>query len=140
MQKYWLPVIRAEIDLRNGQARRAIDDLNLTPTLERATAPELSVASQYPAYLRGEAYLTSSDGARAATEFQKLIDRRGEVLNFPTASLSRLGLAKSLALSSDPAKARQAFQEFFTIWKDADSNLPPLKEARSVYSKLGGLQ
>ncbi len=136
VQKYWLPVIRAEIDLRNGQPRRAIDDLDLTPALERGTAPELSVATEYPVFLRGEAYLTSSDAVRAATEFQKLIDRPGEVMNFPTASLSRLGLAKSLARSSDPAKARQAFQEFFTIWKDADANLPPLKDARSAYATL----
>ena len=140
VQKYWLPVIRAEIHLRNGQARQAIEDLNPTTALEQATAPELSVATLYPIYLRGEAYLASSDAPRAATEFQKLIDRHGLALNFPTASLARLGAAKALARSSDSAKARQEFQSFLTIWKDADGNLPPLKDARSEYAALGASQ
>src|SRR5581483_4044468 len=72
VQKYWLPIIRAEVHLRNGESAQAVEDLNSTSALELATAPELSVATLYPVYLRGEAYLASSDGARAAREFQKL--------------------------------------------------------------------
>lgn len=137
VQRYWLPVIRAEIHLRNRQARQAVEDLNSTSALEQATAPELSVATLYPIYLRGEAYLASSDGARAATEFQKLIDHPELVMNYPTASLARLGEAKSMAQSADSARARLELQEFLTIWKDADAGLPPLEDARSAYAAFG---
>jgi predicted Zn-dependent protease len=76
------------------------------------------------------------DGNRAATEFQKFIDHRGLVRNFPWGALARLGLARAYALQGDTAKARAAYQDFLTLWKDADPDVPILKEAKAEYAKL----
>jgi hypothetical protein len=89
-----------------------------------------------PVYLRGEAYLMLRDGNRAAAEFQKFIDHRGVVVNFPWGALARLGLARAYALQHDTAKARAAYQNFLTLWKDADPEIPILKEAKAEYAKL----
>ena len=90
----------------------------------------------YPAYLRGQAYLAAHNGTAAATEFQKFLDHRGIVLNFPLGALAHLGLARAYALSGDTTKARTAYQDFFALWKDADSDIPILKEAKADYEKL----
>jgi hypothetical protein len=76
------------------------------------------------------------DGNRAAAEFQKFIDHRGLVVNFPWGALARLGLARAYALQGDTAKARAAYQSFLTLWKDADPDVPILKEAKAEYAKL----
>src|SRR5207244_6066055 len=89
-----------------------------------------------PVYLRGEAYLTLHDGKAAAAEFQKFIDHRGLVANFPWGVLARLGLARAYATQGDNAKARNAYQDFFTLWKDADPDIPILKQAKAEYAKL----
>jgi hypothetical protein len=94
-----------------------------------------------PVYVRGEAYLMLGDGHAAAGEFQKFIERRGLVTNFPWRALARLGLARAYALNAatDPAardKARTAYQEFLSLWKDADSDSPILKQAQAEYAKL----
>ena len=86
--------------------------------------------------MRGEAYLMLHDGNRAAVEFQKFIDHRGLVGNFPWGALARLGLARAYALQNDTAKARAGFQDFLTLWKDADPGIPILKEAKTEYAKL----
>jgi len=100
----------------------------------------------FPVYVRGEAYLALHDGDRAAPEFQKFIDRRGLVGNSPWGALSRLGLARSYALQAQSAqgagaeatrgKARAAYQDFLTLWKDADPDIPILKQAMAEYAKL----
>jgi len=89
-----------------------------------------------PAYLRGQAYLMLHDGNRAAAEFQKFIDHRGLVVNFPWGALARLGLARAYAMQGDIAKAKPAYQDFLTLWKDADPGIPILKEAKAEYAKL----
>jgi predicted Zn-dependent protease len=89
-----------------------------------------------PAYVRGEAWLMLRDGNRAAAEFQKFIDHRGLVMNFPWGALARLGLARAYALQGDTAKARAAYRDFLTLWKDADPDIPILKEAKAEYAKL----
>jgi len=89
-----------------------------------------------PVYLRGEAYLMLHDGKRAAAEFQKFIDHRGVVINFPWGALARLGLARAYAMEGDPAKAKAAYQNFFTLWKDADPDIPIYKQAKVEYAKL----
>jgi hypothetical protein len=89
-----------------------------------------------PVYVRGEAYLMAHDGNRAAAEFQKFIDHRGVVVNFPWGALARLGLARAYALQGDTAKARAVYQDFLTLWKDADPDIPVLKEAQAEYAKL----
>jgi len=76
------------------------------------------------------------DGDRAAGEFQKFIDHRGVVGNFPWGALARLGLARAYALKGDTAKARAAYQDFLTLWKDADPDIPILKQAKAEYAKL----
>jgi Tfp pilus assembly protein PilF len=85
--------------------------------------------------LRGLAYLRLSNGGAAATEFQKILDHRGNPLE-PRQALSHLGLARAYALSGDTTKSRTAYQDFFSIWKDADPDIPILKQAKAEYAKL----
>jgi hypothetical protein len=90
----------------------------------------------YPVYLRAQAQLAIHNGAAAAAEFQKFLDHRGVILNFPLGTLARLGLARAYALQGNAAKARASYQDFFTLWKDADPDIPILKEAKAEYAKL----
>ena len=80
------------------------------------------------------------NGVAAVTEFEKLIDHRGIVVNFPLGSLAHLQLARAYALSGDAAKAKTAFNDFFKLWKDGDSDIPILKEAKAEYTKLQGTE
>jgi DNA-binding winged helix-turn-helix (wHTH) protein/tetratricopeptide (TPR) repeat protein len=136
LQKYWLPTIRAEIDLRQGQWSKAIEDSDQATSFESVRSLPLIVGTLYPAYVRGQAYLEAGDGRKAGTEFQKLIDHRGLVLNFPLASLARLGRARAYSRAGDPAKAHELYQDFFQLWKDADPGLPLLQQAHSEDAKL----
>jgi hypothetical protein len=86
--------------------------------------------------LRGQAYLMLHDGKAAAVEFQKFIDHRGLVANFPWSALARLQLGRACTLSGDRNKARAAYQEFLGLWKDADPDIPILKEAKAESAKL----
>jgi hypothetical protein len=90
----------------------------------------------YPVYLRGQAYLLVRQGKAAAAEFQKMIDRRGVVLNFPLGALARLGLARAYAIEGNSAKARAAFADFLNLWKEADPDIPILQQARAEYARL----
>jgi serine/threonine protein kinase/Tfp pilus assembly protein PilF len=90
----------------------------------------------YPVYVRGQAFLASHQGAQAAAEFQKIVDWSGVVGNEPIGALAHLGLARSYVLAGDPAKSRAAYTAFLTLWKDADPNIPILKQANSEYAKL----
>jgi hypothetical protein len=90
----------------------------------------------YPIYLRGQAYVLAHQDKGAAAEFQKMIDHPGIVLNFPLGALARLGLARATARQSDAAKARRAYQDFLVIWKDADPDIPILKQAKAEFAKL----
>jgi tetratricopeptide (TPR) repeat protein len=87
-------------------------------------------------YLRGEAYLMLGDGNAATAEFQKFIDHRGLVMNFPLGALARLGLARAYAMQGDTVKAKAAYQDFLTLWKDADPDIPILLAAKAEYAKL----
>jgi eukaryotic-like serine/threonine-protein kinase len=89
-----------------------------------------------PVCFRGEAYLMLQDGNAAAAEFQKFIDHRGLVMNFPWGALARLGLARAYALQGDTAKAKAAYQDFLTLWKDADPDIPIFIAAKAEYAKL----
>jgi ATP/maltotriose-dependent transcriptional regulator MalT len=90
----------------------------------------------YPVFVRGEAFLTAHHGSEAAAEFRKIIDHRGIVANEPIGALAHLGLARAYALSGDTAKARAAYQDFLTLWKDADPEIPILQQAKAEYAKL----
>ena len=127
----WFPVIEASIAMAQQAPDRAI------AALEPSLPYELgNQGSLYPAYIRGLAYLTQKNGPAAAAEFQKLLDHPGIVQNFLIGSLAHLQLARAYVLSGDTAKAKAAYQDFFTLWKDADPDIPILKEAKAEYAKL----
>ena len=131
VQRYRLPAIRAAIALQRGDPNQAIDLLQVTTAIELG-----DVGYLLPAYLRGQAYLILHDGKAAALEFQKFIDHRGLVANLPLGALARLGLARAYAMEGDTAKAKAAYQDFLTLWKGADPDVPILNEAKAEYGKL----
>jgi tetratricopeptide (TPR) repeat protein len=135
VQRYWLPTIRAAVALERKDPNRAIELLKVASTIEVGEPTGLTIFL-CPVYLRGEAYLMLHDGNRAAAEFQKFIDHRGLVINFPWGALARLGLARAYATQGDTAKAHAAYKDFLTLWKDADPDIPILKEAKAEYAKL----
>lgn len=103
----------------------------------RTGAPyELGSGALYPAYVRGLAYLAAHQGSDAATEFQKILDHRGIVLNEPIGALAHLQLGRAYVMTGDTAKARAAYRDFLTLWKEADADIPVLKQAKAEYAKL----
>jgi len=134
VQRYWLPCIRAAVALQNKDPKRALELLRMTGAIEFGQSQGGVVLC--PAYLRGAAYLLLHDGKAAAVEFQKFLDHRGLVGNFPWGALARLGLARAYALQGDTARARTAYQDFLALWKDADPNITILKLANAEYTKL----
>jgi len=134
----YLPTLRAKLALLRSNPQQALD------TLEAAAPYELGLPSYsyynwpnlYPVYVRGEAYLAAHQGNEAASEFQKILDHRGIVLNEPIGALAHLQLGRAYALQGDTAKSRVAYQDFLTLWKDADPDIPLLKQAKAEYTKL----
>ena len=90
----------------------------------------------YPVYLRGQVHLMSHQSKEAAADFEKILDHRFIVLNSPTGALAHLGLGRASVLQGDTAKARTAYQDFLALWKDADPDIPILKQAKAEYAKL----
>ena len=90
----------------------------------------------YPVYVRGEAYLAAHQASQAAAEFQKILDHRHILRNSPLGALTRLQLARAYATQGDTAKAEAAYQDFLTLWKDADPDIPIYKQAKAEYAKL----
>ena len=136
LNNYWLPTILAAIELDRNHPTQAIETLRVAEPYDLGSPPQIGPATLYPAYVRGLAYLRLHQAAGAAREFQKLLDHRGCVLNFPLGSLAHLELARVHVLSGDTNAARSAYQDFFTLWKDADPDIPILKQARAEYAKL----
>ena len=136
VQRYWLPTIRAAIALQRKDPNRAIELLKVANSIELSSITAKLTIFLCPAYVRGEAYLMLRDGNRAAAEFQKFIDHPGVVMNFPWGALARLGVARAYAMQGDTAKARAAYQDFLTLWKDADPDIPILKLAKAEYAKV----
>jgi len=136
LKLYWLPTINAAIELSKGNSSQALVDLEAAAPYELGAPPPLQPGTLYPAYLRGQGQLMAHNGTAAAGEFQKVLDHRGIVANFITGVLARLQIARAYALSGDTAKAKAAYQDFFTLWKDADPDIPILKEAKAEYAKL----
>ena len=134
LKVYWFPVIEAGIELAHQAPDRAI--IALEPALPYELGGPPPGVSMYPAYMRGLAYLAQKNGPAAAAEFQKFIDHSAVVQNFLTGSLARLQLARAYVVSGDTAKAKAGYQNFFTLWKDADSDIPILNEAKAEYAKL----
>jgi eukaryotic-like serine/threonine-protein kinase len=129
-----VPTIRASVFLHDKKAAQAIDALSSAARHELGGInPSFTLT---PAYLRGLAYLQLKQGSQAATELQKIIDHPGVAGNSVVAPLAHLGLARSYALAGDNAKSRAAYQDFLALWKDADSDIPILQQAKSEYAKL----
>jgi ATP/maltotriose-dependent transcriptional regulator MalT len=138
IQSYWLPVIQAQLALSQKNPAHAIDLLQTPAPMELApTFSSLNNSCLYPIYIRGEAYLAQKQGsAAAAAEFQKILDHRGLVWNCSTGAYAHLGLARAYVLSGDTAKAKSAYNDFLTLWKDADPDIPILRQAKSESSVL----
>jgi serine/threonine protein kinase len=128
---YWLPCIKAAIAISKHNAREARE------ILESALPFELSrYGNLDPPYLRGEAFLAEHNGTGAAAEFQKFLDNPGVVVNIVTGSLVHVQLGRAYAMAGDTARAKAAYQDFLTLWKDADPDIPILKQAKAEYAKL----
>ena len=139
-QSYILPVIRAAMALQANNPPKAIELLKAAAPYELGDV-DMPPNALYPAYIRGVAYLREGQGQPAAAEFQKVIDHPGITLLHLQGALARLGLARAYALEArtDPAareKARTAYQNFLTLWKDADPDIPIYKQAKVEYAKL----
>src|SRR5208282_994729 len=134
LKVYALPTINAAIELNKGNSSQALVSLEAAAPYELQDATYF--ASLYPAYVRGQVYLLAHNGTSAAAEFQKLLDHRGIVGNFVTGSLAHLQLGRAYAMAGDSAKANSAYKDFLTLWKDADPDIPILKEAKAEYAKL----
>jgi Flp pilus assembly protein TadD len=140
MQSLWLPAIHAQLALNRRNPAVALN------TLQAALPIELGSSCLYPVYVRGQGYLAAGQGSAAAAEFQKILDHSGIVWNCWTGALAHLGVARANALQSrtsqgadaDAARVRAlaAYKDFLTLWKDADSDIPILKQAKAEYAKL----
>jgi serine/threonine protein kinase/Tfp pilus assembly protein PilF len=135
LKLYWLPTINAAIELNKDNSSQALEYLEAAAPYELGQA-EMSINYLYPAYMRGQAQLMAHDGTAAAAEFQKLLDHRGIVMNFVTGSLAHLQIGRAYAMAGGTARAKSAYQDFLALWKDADPDLPILKEAKTEYLKL----
>ena len=133
-----LPTLRARLALNRSNPQRALDTLEVTAPHELGL-PALGLynwPNLYPVYVRGEAFLAAHRGIEAAKEFQKILDHRGIVLNEPIGALSHLQLGRAYAMQGESAKSRAAYQDFLTLWKDADPDIPIFKQAKAEYAKV----
>jgi eukaryotic-like serine/threonine-protein kinase len=131
VQRYRVPTIRAAIALERHDPKKAIELLQVTRPYELGDFGYL-----LPVYIRGKAYLELHQGKEAAAEFQKFVDQSGVVQNFPWGSLARLQSARAYELAGDRTRARAAYQDFLMLWKDADPDVPVLKQAKAEYARL----
>jgi len=147
MQSLWLPAIRAQLALNRNNPAAAISALQAASAIELGQIAFLAnLSCLYPAYIRGEAYLAAGQGSAAAAEFSRILDHSGIVWNCWTGALAHLGLARANALQArtsqgadaDAARVRAlaAYKDFLTLWKDADPDIPILKQAKAEYEKL----
>jgi tetratricopeptide (TPR) repeat protein/anti-sigma-K factor RskA len=135
LKLYWLPTINGAVEVSGGNSSQALLDLEPAVPYELGQAG-IAINDLYPAYIRGQAYLLTHNGAGAASEFQKLLDHPGMMSNFVTGALAHLQVGRAYAMAGDSAKAKAAYQDFLTLWKDADPDIPILNEAKAEYAKL----
>jgi tetratricopeptide (TPR) repeat protein len=138
LNHYWLPTTRAYIEIYRGSPAQALKSLDTAAPNDLAfPQPQFEEGGLlYPAYVRGQAYLLLHRGKEAANEFQKFPEHRGVVINTLLTPLAHYQLARALSMSGDTSGARKAYQDFFALWKDADPDIPILKEAKAEYAKL----
>jgi serine/threonine protein kinase/Flp pilus assembly protein TadD len=143
IQSYWLPTIRAAIELGKPNSDKAIGTLRVvmpydlgSAAMDNASPGILVFGNLYPVYIRGLAYLKAGQDQLATAEFQKILEHRGIMGNFILGPLARLQLGRALAMMGDKAAARKSYQEFLTLWKDADPDIPIYQQAKTEYAKL----
>ena len=134
LNQVWLPVAQATNDIQRNHPAEAIARLESAAPYELGGPPFGAV--YWPIYIRGEAFLKARDGVKASAEYQKILDHRGIDPTSPLYSLAQLGVGRACALQGDTAKARAAYQDFLAMWKDADPDVPLLKQAKAEYEKL----
>ncbi len=134
LNKVAVPVAQAWSDLQRNQPAQAVAHLEVAVPYEFGSGP--ASAGYSINYVRGEAYLRLKDGAKAAAEYQKILDHHGTDPLDVSYNLSHLGLGRAYALQGNTSAAKSAYQDFFAAWKDADPNLPVLKQAKAEYEKL----
>jgi len=135
----YLPTVRAFLALNHGDPAKAIELLQVAVPYELGQPRSTQTGffgALYPIYARGQAYLAANQGAEAAREFQKILDHPGIMVGDPIGVLAHLQLGRAYAMQGDDAKARAACQDFLTLWKDADPDIPILREAKAEYAKL----
>jgi eukaryotic-like serine/threonine-protein kinase len=132
----FLPTLRAKLALNKGDVTEAIRSLAPAAPYELGRSGNYFWTALYSVYMRGEAYLSGHQGKEAAAEFQKILDHRGIVLNEPIGALAHLQVGRAYAMQGDTAKAKAAYQDFLTLWKDADPDIPVLKQAKAEYANL----
>jgi eukaryotic-like serine/threonine-protein kinase len=138
----YLPTIHGQLAIGDNNSLKSIEALQIAAPYELGSAGPggagggVFTPSLYPVYVRGEAHLSGQKDNEAAVEFQKILDHRGIVLNEPIGALAHLQIARAYAVQGDTAKARAAYQDFLALWKDADPDIPVLKQAKAEYAKL----
>jgi len=131
----WLPAARAQLEINRGNPRRAIEILQASAPYEHGVyIPPLP--HLYVIYLRGQAYLAARQGLEAAVEFQKILDHRGIAGDSPLYSLAHLGLGRAYSRTGEKEKSHKAYEDFFALWKDADPDIPILRQAKAEFAKL----
>ena len=137
VQFNYIPTLHARLALNHNDPPQAVDALRSAVPYELGQpAIGAFTPALYPVYVRGQAYLAAHQASEAAAEFQKILDHRGIVLNEPIGALAHLQIGRASAMQGDTAKARAAYQDFLTLWKDADPDIPILKQAKAEYAKL----
>ena len=135
----YLPALRALVALDRHDPQKALAQLQMSSPYELGE-PQSSFfgfyGALYPVYVRGKTYLALHQGAQAATEFETIVSHRNIVINDPIGVLAHLELGRAYRMAGDQVKAKAAYNKFFDLWKNADSNLPVLKQARSEYAQL----
>lgn len=133
VQFNYLPALGAQLALIRNDHAQAIDLLQAAVPYE---LNDMGPGTLYPIFIRGKAYLAGHQGSEAAVEFQKILDHRGIVVNEPIGALAHLGLARAYVLQGHSVKAKAAYQDFLEVWKNADPDIPILKQAKAEYAKL----
>jgi len=134
----YLPTLQAKLAVSRGNASQALESLRAAAPYELGQMSSFAYpwSALYPVFVRGEAYLAAHQGSEAAAEFQKILDHRGIVVIEPIGALAHLQIGRAYAMQGETAKARAAYQDFLTLWKDADPDIPILKEAKAEFTKL----
>jgi hypothetical protein len=136
VQFTYLPAVRGLLAAHRGNSQEAVENLYPLSSHERVTPLDWVAPYMVPTYIRGEAHLALHQVSDAVADFQMIVDNAGVVQNCPIGALAHLGLGRAYALQVNTGKAKAAYQDFLTLWKDADPDIPILKQAKAEYAKL----